>query len=192
MAAVFALFLLFSGCSGSNAEAPVEAKQESGSAAQIEGSKSKPLGDGPRFSEGSGSQEEVSHPQLTEGEKVHRLVVIPKVVQGKWKAVKILVKDKADEENTAMKTVELGSHFLLGDSGLKVSVGPFFPNFVMGKDTYTSMNNKPINPAVQLIVEDQGKIVYKGWAFSRHPTLYAFEHERYALELKDFIASEVS
>ena len=29
-------------------------------------------------------------------------------------------------------------------------------------------------------------------AFSRYPTMYAFEHDVYALELKDFIPAEVS
>ena len=193
--AVAALFLLAAGCSGSNAQPPLETKskppQAAEAAAQLEGSKPQAL-EGPKFVEGSGSKEAVSHPDLTEKEKVNRLVLVPKSVQGKWKAVKLLIKDKTDEENTALKIIELGDSIPLGDSGLKVTVGPFFPNFVMGKDTYSSMSNELINPAVQLIVEEKGKIIYKGWAFSRYPTMYAFEHEVYALELKDFIPSETS
>ncbi len=192
--AAMGFFLLVSGCTGNPDQSPVEAKVDTEASAKFEGSQSKGMqaGSGPVFAEGSGSKEAVAHPDLDAAEKVSRLVVVPQVVQGKWKAVKLLIKDKTDEENTTMKTVPLGESFTLGDSGLKVSVGPFFPNFVMGKDTYTSMNNKLINPAVQLIVEEKGKIVYKGWAFSRYPTMYAFEHDVYALELKDFIPTEVS
>ena len=81
---------------------------------------------------------------------------------------------------------------MLEDSGIKVTVGPFLPNFVMDQGTYTSMNNQVANPAVQLVVEENGKILYKGWTFAKYPTMYAFEHEVYALELKDHIPVTVS
>ncbi len=143
------------------------------------------------FAEGSGSKVE-THPDIKGGEKVERQVRVPQNVQGQWKAVKILVKDKTNEENNVFETVDLGSSFFIGDTKIKVTVGPFFPNFVMDQGTYTSMNNELINPAVQLVVEENGKVLYKGWTFAKYPTMYAFEHEGYALELSDYIAAEVS
>jgi hypothetical protein len=54
---------------------------------------------------------------------------------------------------------------------------------MMDKTTYTSMGNEPLNPAVQLIVEEAGKIIYKGWAFKRFPSMYEFEHQLISIEL---------
>jgi len=88
--------------------------------------------------------------------------------------------------------VPIGSSFQIGDSGIKVTAGPFLPNFVMDQGTYTSMNNQAVNPAVQLVVEENGKVLYKGWTFAKYPEMYAFEHEVFALELKDYIPEDVS
>jgi len=141
--------------------------------------------------EGSGGEVK-DHPDVEETEKLERQVYIPKDVEGKWKAVKILVRNKADEGKNELKTAEIGSSFVVADSGIKVTVGPFLPNFVMDRGTYTSMNNQVINPAVQLTVEENGKILYKGWTFAKYPTMYAFEHDVYALELKDHIPVDIS
>ncbi len=133
-----------------------------------------------------------AHPAAVEAKKIQRENFIPDNVKGKWKAVKILIRDKTDEEKNEIKTVELGTTFALGDGGMKVTVCPFFPNFVMDESHYTSMDNQLMNPAVQIVVEENGKNIYKGWAFENHPTLYAFENEKYGLQLMGSIAAEVS
>lgn len=132
------------------------------------------------------------HPDVQESEKLERRIRVPKGVEGKWRAVKILVKNKTDEARNELKTVTIGSSFMVRDSGIKVTVGPFLPNFVMDRGTYTSMNNQATNPAVQLVVEENGKVLYKGWTFAKYPAMYAFEHEVYALELEDHIPADVS
>jgi len=144
-----------------------------------------------KLSEGSGKKM-VDHPQVVEDEVIERGVFVPEGVKGKWKAVKILIRDKRNEENNEIKTIELGSSFELADAGLRVTVGPFFPNFVMDKNVYSSMDNSLINPAVQLVVEKNKNFFYKGWAFKRFPSLYAFEHDVYGLELLESIPAEVS
>ena len=135
-----------------------------------------------RLEEGSG-QRSFGHPQVNADQLPARGVDVPRDVRGKWKAVKILVRNKFDGELTKTRVVGLGSSFSPEGSGLKVTVGPFLPNFVMDKTTYTSMGNEELNPAVQLVVEENDKIIYKGWAFKQFPSMYAFEHEVYALEL---------
>jgi hypothetical protein len=144
-----------------------------------------------RQKEGSGS-EVGDHPAVEPSEKLQREVRIPQNVEGKWKSVQILVRNKADDGKNELKTVPLGSSFKIGGTGINVSVGPFLPNFVMDQGTYTSMNNQAINPAVQLVVEENGKVLYKGWTFAKYPEMYAFEHEAFALELKDYIPEDVS
>ncbi|MFQ5673892.1 MAG: hypothetical protein ACE5G9_12440 [Nitrospinales bacterium] len=133
-----------------------------------------------------------NHPNVGKAQKVQRTIAVPDDVRGKWKAVKLMIKNKADEERNQMKTVSLGSSFTLADSGIKVTVGPFLPNFAMTDTSYTSMGNRPENPAVQLVVEENGRRIYEGWAFSKFPGLYAFPHERFGIQLMDFIPEPVS
>lgn len=140
-----------------------------------------------QLAEGSRSDTD-DHPPIPEDQKnVQREIIVPKSVEGKWKAVKILVRDKSDEERNTMQTVELGSTFQLGDSGITVSAGEFFPNFVLDQARYTSMDNTLGNPAIHLVVTENGKELYNGWTFAKYPGLYAFAHKRYGLQLMDFI-----
>ena len=160
---------------------------------QFEGSRSKPVQQVEAFLEASyGNQVTEGHPDVQERVKVERGVVVPDGVKGKWKAVKLLVKNKKDEERNEMKIITLGSSFELEDSGIKVTVGPFLPNFVMSQKAYTSSGNELTNPAVQLVVEQNGKTLYTGWAFAKYPTMYAFEHDVFALQLMDYIPMDVS
>jgi len=155
---------------------------------QFEGSRSKP-----QQAEGlDNNVPDESHPTVQEAVKVQRAVVVPQETEGKWKAVKFLIKNKKDEARNEMKTVTLGSSFELEDSGIKVTVGPFLPNFVMSQTAYTSNGNELTNPAVQLVVEQNGKTLYTGWAFAKYPTMYAFEHEDFALQLMDYIPVVIS
>ena len=160
---------------------------------QFEGSRSKPVQQvEASLEESYGNQVTAGHPDVQERVKVERGVVVPDGVKGKWKAVKLLVKNKKDEERNEMKIITLGSSFELEDSGIKVTVGPFLPNFVMSQKAYTSSGNELTNPAVQLVVEQNGKTLYTGWAFAKYPTMYAFEHDVFALQLMDYIPIDVS
>ena len=164
-----------------------EARSEEGSKTQTP----PPLTD-QQLAEGSGSDTD-GHPPITEDQKnVQREIIIPKSVEGKWKAVKILVRDKSDEERNTMQTVELGSTFQLGNSGITVSAGEFFPNFVLDQSHYTSVDNTLGNPAIHLVITENGKELYNGWTFAKYPGLYAFEHKQYSLQLMDFIPTPTS
>jgi len=158
---------------------------------QFEGSRSKSVQQ-VEAPDSYGSPVTENHPNVQEKVKIDRGVVVPDGVKGKWKAVKLLVKNKKDEERNEMKTITLGSSFELEDSGIRVTVGPFLPNFVMSQKAYTSSGNELTNPAVQLVVEQNGKTLYTGWAFAKYPTMYAFEHDVFALQLMDYIPIDVS
>ena len=184
--------LLLLGCSGGSNDTPLtQAKKISEvDVPQFEGSQSKPL-------QASVKKELETnlggvHPGVKEEVKIDRGIVVPKEVKGQWKAVKIMVRNKIDESRSSMKTASLGSSFNLGGSGIKVTVGPFMPNFVMTQKNYSSNGNELINPAVRLRVEDKGKILFEGWAFAKYPTMYAFEHDEFAFQLMDYIPADVS
>ena len=184
--------LLLIGCSGGSNDTPLtQAKKISEvDVPQFEGSQSKPL-------QASVKKELETnlggvHPGVKEEVKIDRGIVVPKEVKGQWKAVKIMVRNKIDESRSSMKTASLGSSFNLDGSGIKVTVGPFMPNFVMTQKNYSSNGNELINPAVRLRVEDKGKILFEGWAFAKYPTMYAFEHDEFAFQLMDYIPADVS
>ena len=144
-----------------------------------------------QLAEGSGTALD-DHPNLATYKKVERQLMVPKTVEGKWKAVKILVRDKTDDELSEMKQVDMGQSFTLGGGAITVQAGPFLPNFVLTKGEVTSMGNDLKNPAVKLVITENGKEIYNGWTFAMYPGLYAFEHERYSLQLMDFIPVPVS
>ena len=158
----------------------------------IEGSSSK-LNDSANFKERLTvpSTNESAHPQLNE-KLISREIVVPSEVEGKWNSVKILIQNKEDDELEAIHILKLGSSITPVGSGLTLTVGSFLPNFIMDKKTYTSKGNKPLNPAVQLIVEESGKIIYKGWAFAKFPTMYKFEHKSISIKLLGAMPEVVS
>jgi hypothetical protein len=181
--------LLLMGCGGgSDNETPQpQAKKISDiDEPQFEGSQSKSA-----YFEKQAKPDE-THPGVKEGVKIDRGVVVPQEVEGQWKAVKIMVRNKIEESRNSMKTVSLGDSFKLDGSAIKVTVGPFMPNFVMTQKNYSSKGNELTNPAVQLVVEENGKTLYEGWAFAKYPTMYAFEHDEFALQLMDYIPADVS
>ena len=177
------------GCGGgsdSDAPQPQAKKISDVDVPQFEGSRSKLS-----YSEKQAKPDE-THPGVKAGVKVDRVVVVPQEVEGQWKAVKIMVRNKIDESRNSMKTVSLGDSFKLDGSAIKVKVGPFLPNFVMTQKNYSSKGNELTNPAVRLVVEENGKTLYEGWAFAKYPTMYAFEHDEFALQLMDYIPADVS
>jgi len=180
------------GCSGSGDHTtPPQTKQISEvTLPQFEGSRSKLIQTG--TGKNTGVNRDEVHLGVKEKAKIDRGIIVPKEVEGKWKAVKIMVRNKIDESRSSMKTTALGSSFELEGSAIKVTVGPFMPNFVMTQTNYTSDGNELNNPAVQLVVEEKGKTLYDGWAFAKYPKMYAFEHEEFAFQLMDYIPEDVS
>ena len=193
---IFFLIVIFNGgmgCSiGTDKSEPLPEKSLA-QLSNIEGSSFKLNGtaSSKELIEGSENNES-GHPQVNSKVLISRKIVIPSEVEGKWNAVKILVQNKENEELGGIHTLNLGSSFTPVGSGLVVTVGPFLPNFMMDQKTYTSIGNEPLNPAVQLIVEETGKIIYKGWAFKKFPSMYEFDHKLISIELLGAIPAVVS
>ena len=118
--------------------------------------------------------------------KVEPRVVVPRSVKGKWRAVKIEVQDK-NKDQKRVYTVDIGKEFTIDDSRVTVKVLNFLPAFIMDGRTMTSVSNEPKNPAVQVVVTEKGKQIFKGWLFSLYPGTHAFQHPRFSLTLVDFL-----
>lgn len=110
-------------------------------------------------------------------------VSLPDSVKGKWKSVVLVVEDKGSKK-TSEFTVSLNSDLKVPNSNLKISVSEFIPDFKMDGLTITSLSNEPNNPAVRVKVFEADKEVFKGWLYSKFPTIHPFEHPKYGIVLK--------
>lgn len=111
-------------------------------------------------------------------------VVVPDIVKGKWEAVKLLIEDKVAKK-TSEVTIKLNSEYTIPNSNIKIKVGEFLPDFKMDGLTITSSSNEPNNPAVRVIVYENEKEIFKGWLYSKFPTIHPFQHDKYGLTLKE-------
>jgi hypothetical protein len=118
--------------------------------------------------------------------KKEAIVVVPAIVKGKWKAVKIAVTDKEKSKETVY-TVAIGASFTIPATSLTINVDNFLPHFMMDGTTLTSQTNEPKNPAAQIRITENGTEIFKGWLFSLYPTTHAFQHPRFSFTLVDFI-----
>ncbi|HIC90791.1 MAG TPA: DUF2155 domain-containing protein [Syntrophaceae bacterium] len=122
--------------------------------------------------------------------KVPNKIVIPKEVEGKWKAIVVEVTDKKVGE-TKEYTLDLKGHFTIPDTGLKVHVQNFLPDFSMSSQGITSFSDEPKNPAARVAISEGGKVIFEGWLFKLYPKVHAFQHPRYSIILKNHIRADL-
>ncbi len=114
-------------------------------------------------------------------------IVVPDSVKGKWKGVVFLVEDKKESTFTEY-TVNLGRNWKVPGTDLSVAVGEFLPDLVIQENSFfTSVSGELKNPAIYVRVREGKKEIFKGWLFSLFPTIHPFQHERYAITLKDAV-----
>lgn len=125
-------------------------------------------------------------PHGTVGLKVEKKILVPDSVKSKWNKVKLAIEEKASKKSSEY-IVNIGSEFKVPNTNLRIVVGEFLPDFRMDEATITSASDMPNNPAVRVEVFENGKRIFKGWLYSKFPTIHPFEHEKYSLTLKEGI-----
>jgi len=68
-----------------------------------------------------------------------------------------------------------------------VKVETFLPAFIMEGSTMTSSTNELKNPGVNVLITENGAVIFKGWLFSKFPNTHAFMHPKYGFTLVDFV-----
>lgn len=116
--------------------------------------------------------------------KGHAPVVVPREVQGKWKAVVIAVVNKKTSTEKDY-VVDINKDLAVPSSKIRIKVLNFLPDFSMSPQGITSLSNEPKNPAVQVVVYEGGKNIFEGWLFEKHPQIHPFQHKVYAIVLKN-------
>jgi|Deesub1362B_J571_1020462.scaffolds.fasta_scaffold00030_67 hypothetical protein len=113
-------------------------------------------------------------------------IVVPDTVKGKWSAVKLRIQDKQTGKSEEV-VVNLGGQYQIPNSELKVVVEEFLPDFKMEGTVITSSSNEPNNPAVRVMIYEGQKEIFRGWLYSKFPAIHPFQHERFAITLKEGI-----
>ncbi len=135
----------------------------------------------------SGQQASAGHTGMGSQKPVQREIVVPDDVKKTWKAVVLELTDRKENKSQEI-TVNIGETVTVGD--LEITVQSFLPAFTMGGGVITSKSNETENPAARLVIKDKGVEVFSGWLFSLYPEAHPFQHERYALLLKDFVKAQ--
>ncbi len=126
--------------------------------------------------------------------KVEFQVMVPQEVKDHWSAVKFIVEDKTQKKQQEI-SAPIGGEMKIPDSTMIVKVGPFLPDFRMNANTITSSSNEPKNPAVGVIIYENGKQIFPeagkkwGWLWARKELqmMHLFQHQRFAVALKEGI-----
>jgi hypothetical protein len=106
-----------------------------------------------------------------------------------WRAIRVRLVDLETMESSE-HVVAIGEAAALGDSGLTLRAGTFVPDFVMGGGGITSRSAEPQNPAVQIVIVEEGKDDYEGWLFGAMPEIHAFPHDQYQVLLVEGVPAE--
>ncbi len=133
------------------------------------------------------SQQEESAPVVEKVQTQNTIqVVVPDEVKAGWSAVKITVGDQ-EADSSAVYTVAIGSSFVIPGSKMKIGIETFLPNFIMSDGKIISRGKGVENPAVQVVISDNGKQLYYGWLFAQSSKTHHFSHPRYSLSLSGFV-----
>jgi hypothetical protein len=125
----------------------------------------------------------------TPAQKTEFQVVVPPEVAGQWSKVVLVIDDKKTNKRQEY-TLNIGDEFNIPDSNLVIKIGPFLPDFKMSGTVITSTSNEPNNPSVGVEIFEDGTKVFPasgqwGWLYVKFPAIHAFQHERFALALKE-------
>ena len=124
------------------------------------------------------------HGAATKQQEKESVIVIPDSVKGKWRGVILTIEDKKSNTKKDYE-LKLNSEFNIPDSKIVIKTGDFLPSFTMDGNIYTSKSNNSDNPGVNITVTESGKVIFKGWMFSKFPTMHPFMHNRFGVVLKE-------
>ncbi|MBI3355143.1 MAG: DUF2155 domain-containing protein [Nitrospirae bacterium] len=164
---------------GKKEEKKAETKAQIPAQQGQEGAYTGPGVPGPGMTQGSATD-----PHGTGSAGKEAVVSVPDFVKGKWRGVVLTIEDKKNNKKKDYE-VKLNSEFTIPDSNIVIKTGEFFPSFTMDDKAYTSRSNNPENPGINLTVMENGKEIFKGWVFSKFPTMHPFMHNRFGITLKE-------
>ncbi len=116
------------------------------------------------------------------------ITVLPEIAAA-WSGVRVQVVE-FETDDAQVFDIVLGDTVELGDSGLTLTAHAFVPDFVMDEGGITSRSADPNNPAVRVLISEDGAVDYEGWLFASMPGIHPYPHERYQVLLVEGIPAE--
>jgi len=110
------------------------------------------------------------HPKLDSTKVLS--VVVPEGTKGHWKAVNLVITGPDGKERAVRAAI--GGKIAAGAEGVQLHVMNFLPAYTSDFNTATSSSNEPTNPAVQVQLIKQGKVLAEGWVFQKLPDFNSF------------------
>jgi hypothetical protein len=120
---------------------------------------------------------------------INRDVHLSDEIRSAWRGVTIRVVDTTDDSDQVFD-VGLGSTVALADTGIELTAETFIPAFVMDDSGITSSSAEASNPAVRVVITEDGEEPYHGWLFAAMPGIHPFPHDRYQVLLVEGIPAE--
>ncbi len=113
--------------------------------------------------------------------KIDKPINISADVQKTWKTAKLAIIDKSTGSIAKEFTVKKGETVKYKDLSIKVL---YIVPHLMYDNGYVSASNEPINPALIIEVNSNGKRIYAGPLYQKFPNMYNMNHPKYLLRLE--------
>ena len=123
------------------------------------------------------------------GSPLNTEITVAPEVAAAWSGVRVQVVEIETEDAQAFD-ISLGDTVELGDSGLTLTAVAFVPDFVMDEGGITSRSADPNNPAVRVVILEDGAVDYEGWLFAAMPGIHPYPHARYRVLLIEGVPAE--
>ena len=137
---------------------------------------------------GNGTQGMHSHGDIQMPAAAEMKVIVPDDIKSRWKGVIFTVTDR--ENNSAKDyTVQLNGKVTISDSKIEIQAEEFLPDLKIDGNIYTTETSNLLNPAIHVMITENGKEVFKGWLFQKFPSVHPFKHQRFGIILKEAVAS---
>ena len=111
-------------------------------------------------------------------------IVVPPDVKKKWKWVRLSIEDK-ERNTTSELTVEIGGKTTIPGTKIEIEAREFLPDLRIEGNLYTTGSSDLLNPAIHVIVREDGKGIFDGWLFQKFPRVHPFRHPKYKIIFKE-------
>jgi hypothetical protein len=123
------------------------------------------------------------------GSPLNTEITVAPEIAASWSGVRVQVVE-FETDDAQVFDISLGDTVELSDSGLTLTAVAFVPDFVMDEGGITSRSADPNNPAVRVVISENGAVDYEGWLFAEMPGIHPYPHERYRVLLIEGIPAE--
>lgn len=128
------------------------------------------------------------HPDIQMPAAEEMKIIVPDDIRTKWKGVILTVMDR-ETMNVRDYTVSIGRKFVIPGSKIEVQAGEFLPDLKIDGNIYTTSSSDLLNPAIRVLITEDGKEIFKGWLFQKFPSVHPFKHQKFGITLKEPVDS---